>query len=68
MYPAVAAEASNSRHGISRMAEVGQVEEEACRVVVVVAAEEDCDARAVGCRNSDDMTTWSRWSLTEYER
>ena len=57
-YPAVAAEASNSRHGMSRMAEVGQVEEEAYRVVVEV--EEDCDARAVGGHNSDDMTTWPR--------
>ena len=60
------AEVSNSRHGMSRMAEAGQVEEEAYRVVVEV--EEGCDARAVRGHNSDDMTTWSRWSLTEYER
>ena len=63
----MAAEASNSRHGMSRMAEVGQVEEEACRVVVE-AEEEDCDARAVGGRKSDDMRTWPRWFLNNYER
>ena len=62
----MAAEASNGRHGMSRMAEVGQVEEEAYRAVVEV--EEGCDARAVRGHNSDDMTTWLRWSLTEYER
>ena len=54
----MAVEASNSRHGMSRMAEVGQVEEEADRVVVEV--EEDCDARAVVGHNSDDMRTWPR--------
>ena len=62
----MAAEASNSRHDMSRMGEVGQVEEEAYRVEEVV--EEDCDVGAVGGRNSDDMTTWPRGSLTEYER
>ena len=64
----MAAEASNSRHDMSRMGEVGQVEEEAYRVVVEMEVEEDSDDRAVGGRNSDDMTTWPRWSLTEYER
>ena len=62
----MAAEASNIRHGMSRMAEVGQVEEEAYRVVVEV--EEDCDAGAVGSHNSAHMTTWPRRFLTEYER
>ena len=65
-YPAVAAEASNIRHGMSRMAEAGQVEEEAYRVVVEV--EEDCDAGAVGSHNLDDMTTWPSRILTECER
>lgn len=49
---------------MDRMAEVGPAEVEAYRVVEEVAVEEDRGARAVRGRNSDDRTTYLRWSPT----
>lgn len=52
---------------MDRMAGVGQAEVEAYRVeeVVVVVVEGDCGTRAVRGRNSDDRTTYLKWSPTE---
>lgn len=52
---------------MDRMAEVGQAEVGAYRVVeeVVVVVEGDCGARAVRGRNSDDRTTCLKGSSTE---
>lgn len=51
---------------MSRMAEVGRAEEEACRVVADV--EEDCGMRAVGDRNWGDKTTWLKRSPLEEDQ
>lgn len=53
--PVASAEASNDHCGMSRMAEAGQEEEEAYRVVEEV--EGNCGTRAVGGHNADDRTT-----------
>lgn len=51
---------------MDRMAEVGQAEVGAYRVVEEVVVEEgDCGARAVRGRNSDDRTTCLKGSSTE---
>lgn len=51
---------------MDRMAEVGQAEVGAYRVVEeVVVVEGDCGARAVRGRNSDDRTTCLKGSSTE---
>lgn len=55
---------------MDRMAGVGQAEVEAYRVEeeVVVVVEGDCGTRAVRGRNSDDMTTYLKWSPTSIEQ
>lgn len=50
---------------MDRMAEVGQAEVGAYRVVEEVVVEGDCGARAVRGRNSDDRTTCLKGSSTE---